>query len=203
MSDSDIDVDALLGELDDVIDGKAGKKSSSKPSQLQSTKSSKETATRPKPSKPTTASKAKKTENKSNSGGGDSDSDLDGLINELDGVVTDISKKTDVKIIKISGGSNKCFPIFLVPPSSKKKTCRNLHCQSCDFHVISIKDKKWNNKCDYMHFRNFHPNVEKLSVNLVPARGTNAYCCQCSWRSVSSEESLSSIPDLRWNCAGC
>mmetsp|Transcript_37152 Transcript_37152/g.72971 ORF Transcript_37152/g.72971 Transcript_37152/m.72971 type:complete len:200 (+) Transcript_37152:30-629(+) len=199
MSDDDLDLDALIGELDDVIDNK---KSDNKSSQLSKFKGG--TSGSKVSAPPSSATKSSKSSS-SSSGAANSDDDLDGLISELDTVVVADNKKK-VNIVKVEGaevGVNRCFPIFLLPANSSKSTCKSIHCLSCDHRVISIKNKQWNNKCNYLFFRNHTPNVQKLSANLVPSKGTNAYCCQCSWRSVDKEESLATLSDLRWVCAGC
>jgi len=34
-----------------------------------------------------------------------------------------------------------------------------------------FKDYEWSNKVDYLFFRNYVPNVEKLSKELIPKKG--------------------------------
>lgn len=45
-------------------------------------------------------------------------------------------------------------------------------------------DHRWAADADYMFFRNFMPNVERLQEKLRPADGMCAYACQCSWTTV-------------------
>jgi hypothetical protein len=44
-----------------------------------------------------------------------------------------------------------------------KLICNNLLCSKCDIKVSAFKNKKWNDSCDYMFFRNNYGDQIKLS----------------------------------------
>jgi len=53
----------------------------------------------------------------------------------------------------------------------KNRSCNKLRCTSCDFNCIYFKDCEWSKNVDYLFFRNFVPNKEKLSKELIPKKG--------------------------------
>ena len=55
-----------------------------------------------------------------------------------------------------------------------------MRCTKCDFDVIRVKDMKWTDECDYLFFRNFYPNLEKLKTNLRADKGANLILLPCS-----------------------
>jgi hypothetical protein len=84
-------------------------------------------------------------------------------------------------------------------PLTPHRTCR---CTKCDFKVCWFPDKEWDSSVDYLFFRNNFPTVPKLSPMLHSRPGSTAYCCQCSWSSVTKEKLVDYGGDLRWVCAG-
>ncbi|XP_066572044.1 cilia- and flagella-associated protein 418 isoform X2 [Amia ocellicauda] len=48
--------------------------------------------------------------------------------------------------------------------------------------------------------RNNMPDCQKLKAKLLRKRGTRAYACQCSWRSVHSLTDLRREQELKWVC---
>jgi len=134
--------------------------------------------------------------------GGDSDEELDALINNLDEVVTSPAAASQVNVAKVPSAKIKCYPPF-VGGVQDSGWCLLLRCTSCDHQVIRIKDYKWHERSDLMFFRNNVPDLAKLQQNLIPTKGTCAYACQCSWHSTSSLTNISTgLTHLRWVCAG-
>lgn len=97
-------------------------------------------------------------------------------------------------------GVPKCITLFLVPAASagnvlgcsrgltSRVGCSMLRCTACDFEVLRFEDVRWSPEADYMFFRNHVPSRPKLSTLAIPARGCAAYCCQCSWVTISPED---------------
>ena len=50
--------------------------------------------------------------------------------------------------------------------------------------------------------RNNFPTESKLAPKLLGLPDSCAYCCQCSWRSVTRDVVVDFGGDLRWVCAG-
>ena len=57
-------------------------------------------------------------------------------------------------------------------------------CSKCDLRVLRFNDGRWASDVDYMFFRNFVPNVDKMKAKLRPADGQCSYACQCTWTTV-------------------
>eukprot|EP00833_Pecoramyces_ruminatium_P013561 jgi/Orpsp1_1/1187593/evm.model.d7180000058909.1 len=53
---------------------------------------------------------------------------------------------------------------------NNQKSCSKLRCTSCDFNCIYFKDYEWSNNVNYLFFRNYVPNIEKLSKELIPKK---------------------------------
>uniref|UniRef100_A0A8C6T2R1 Cilia- and flagella-associated protein 418 n=1 Tax=Neogobius melanostomus TaxID=47308 RepID=A0A8C6T2R1_9GOBI len=106
----------------------------------------------------------------------------------------------------------RCCPVFIggssvqtgIGTATSKRSCDQLRCTSCDFSVLTFDDCEWDSGCDYLFFRNNVPERPKLQSKLRRRRAFRAYCCQCSWTSVSelTELMLMLTPPLRWVCAG-
>ncbi|XP_077349188.1 cilia- and flagella-associated protein 418 [Lithobates pipiens] len=104
--------------------------------------------------------------------------------------------------------SKKCCPVYLggtmvpfgVGTNISERACSQLRCTSCDFSVLSFDDYKWDSSCDYLFFRNSMPEHSKLQSQMIRKKGSRAYACQCSWRSVQELTDLSKDLQLRWVC---
>ncbi|XP_046842239.1 cilia- and flagella-associated protein 418-like isoform X2 [Xenia sp. Carnegie-2017] len=102
----------------------------------------------------------------------------------------------------------KCYTVYLggtqlsrgLSSATVKRSCDQLRCTACDFQVFSFDDYKWHSSCDYLFFRNNIPDFEKLKVNLIQKRGSRAYACQCSWRSITHIENIENDTGLKWVC---
>ncbi|EKX48782.1 hypothetical protein GUITHDRAFT_93550 [Guillardia theta CCMP2712] len=106
-----------------------------------------------------------------------------------------------------AGGTRKCVAIYLggskdETGSSPGRACDRLRCTKCDFDVLRIKDMTWHSDCEYLFFRNFYPDVDKLKQKLKARSGFCAYACQCTWRSASELTLLERNADMRWVCRG-
>ncbi|XP_063780210.1 cilia- and flagella-associated protein 418 isoform X2 [Pseudophryne corroboree] len=104
--------------------------------------------------------------------------------------------------------STKCCPVYLggsgipfgIGTNISERACNQLRCTSCDFTIVTFDDYKWDASCDYLFFRNSVPEHSKLQCKMIRKKGTRAYACQCSWRSVHQLTDLSSEQQLRWVC---
>ncbi|XP_018427836.1 PREDICTED: protein C8orf37 homolog [Nanorana parkeri] len=104
--------------------------------------------------------------------------------------------------------NKKCCPVYLggtmisfgFGTHISERACSQLRCTSCDFSVLSFDDYKWDSSCDYLFFRNSMPEHSKLQSKMIRKKGTRAYACQCSWRSVYELTDLSKELQLRWVC---
>ncbi|MEE6509231.1 hypothetical protein FKM82_025041 [Ascaphus truei] len=48
--------------------------------------------------------------------------------------------------------------------------------------------------------RNSMPELSKLQTKILRKKGTRAYACQCSWRSIQELTDLGTDQQLRWVC---
>jgi len=75
----------------------------------------------------------------------------------------------------------------------------DFRCTQCDNGVICFVGFEWSQEVDYMFVRNFHGKPDKLRPKLNLSSGNTAYCCQCSWKTADSSETLKGVgADLRW-----
>ncbi|KFO86038.1 Protein C8orf37, partial [Buceros rhinoceros silvestris] len=101
-----------------------------------------------------------------------------------------------------------CCPVYLggsaspygVGTNISKRTCDQLRCTACDFHVSHFNDYIWDQSCDYLFFRNNMPELSKLRAKMIKKKGARAYACQCSWRSIDELTDLQTDQQLRWVC---
>nr|XP_013027789.1 cilia- and flagella-associated protein 418 isoform X2 [Anser cygnoides] len=102
----------------------------------------------------------------------------------------------------------RCCPVYLGGSSSpngigtniSKRTCDQLRCTACDFRVSLFNDYIWDQSCDYLFFRNNMPELSKLRAKMIKKKGSRAYACQCSWRSIDELTDLQTDQQLRWVC---
>lgn len=143
--------------------------------------------------------------------------DLDSLINEIF-EEPNFNKKPFKLKSKSSGNTSvrasiqdlgkSCSPVYLggstvpcgVGTTTSQRACDHLRCISCDFWVVSYNDYMWDKSCDYLFFRNNMPEFHKLKIKLVKKKGTRAYACQCSWRTIEELTDLQTDHQLRWIC---
>ncbi|XP_059850914.1 cilia- and flagella-associated protein 418 isoform X2 [Delphinus delphis] len=143
--------------------------------------------------------------------------DLDSLINEIfeepnfDKKCFKLKSKssgnTSVRAY-IQGPGKSCSPVYLggsavpcgVGTNTSQRACDHLRCIACDFWVVSCDDYGWDKSCDYLFFRNNMPEFHKLKTKLVKKKGTRAYACQCSWRTIEELTDLQTDHHLRWVC---
>ncbi|XP_012628273.1 cilia- and flagella-associated protein 418 isoform X2 [Microcebus murinus] len=143
--------------------------------------------------------------------------DLDRLINEIFEepnfdkkpfkLKSKSSGNTSVKA-SIQGSGKSCSPVYLggsavqfgIGTNTSWRACDHLRCVACDFSVVSYNDYMWDKSCDYLFFRNNMPEFHKLKAKLVKKKGTRAYACQCSWRTIEELTDLQTDHQLRWVC---
>lgn len=147
----------------------------------------------------------------------DGDDGLDKIINNLGNV----HAERDPGLAPLPGGNKagngmdfnrtsdlkeKCFTVALNgcggENSGFNTWCTGLHCRGCDMGIARFENHKWDDTVDYLFFRNFHPNREKLAPKMIESEGTAAYCCQCSWRNIDSRSLVQDDRELKWFCVG-
>lgn len=104
--------------------------------------------------------------------------------------------------------SKKCSPVYIgggnipfgVGTNISEKACNQLRCTACDFIIVVFEDNKWDQSCDYLFFRNSMPELSKLKCKMIKKKGTRAYACQCTWRSVQELMDIRTDQQLRWVC---
>ncbi|XP_066482534.1 cilia- and flagella-associated protein 418 isoform X2 [Tiliqua scincoides] len=109
-------------------------------------------------------------------------------------------------IASIQARGKRCCPVYLggstapygVGTNISQRTCDQLRCTGCDFHVSHFNDYQWDRSCDYLFFRNNMPEFGKLRTKMLKKKGTRAYACQCSWRSIDELTDLSMDRQLHW-----
>ncbi|KAI8922286.1 protein C8orf37 [Powellomyces hirtus] len=109
-----------------------------------------------------------------------------------------------------SSGKAKCSTVWLSGSNDEagktigqlRRACDRLRCTKCDFRCLSFPNNEWNDRSDYLFFRNHMPDRDKLQDNLVRAKGSIAYCCQCSWQSVTKAVDVRHVQNLKWVCGG-
>ena len=167
------------------------------------------------PKTSTTTRTAKRTKPTTATRGSDG---LDNIINDImaDDGLGDILKDDPVTSSSKSpkqqqqSSGQKCIALYVNGPSGEfglststnKRACDRLHCTACDNRVVMFSDFRWKDgDCDYLHFRNNYPDLERLKGGMVRAKGHQAYCCQCSWLDVHELKELkTSFPSLKWIC---
>ncbi|ORX77710.1 hypothetical protein BCR32DRAFT_270474, partial [Anaeromyces robustus] len=127
--------------------------------------------------------------------------------NSTDNKSLDTSLLKDTKERPRSQHKAKCTTVCIggqegITIGSNQKSCSKLRCTSCDFNCIYYKDSEWSNNVDYLFFRNYVPNTEKLAKELIPKKGYTAICCQCTWYTVNKTTPIVSIKNkkIKWVC---
>ena len=80
-------------------------------------------------------------------------------------------------------------------------SCDKLRCFDCDKKVLKYSNSKWKSSVDYLFVRNHLTNPKELVKGIEPELGSNAYACQCKFRSMSEPSHTEAIT-LKWMCAG-
>ena len=83
------------------------------------------------------------------------------------------------------------------PSKFRKIVNDQLLCLKCMCEVVRFADYKWDHSVDYMFFRNFWPEPERLRTKMLKCHSYAAYCCQCCWYSAKGVEHLPAT--LRWS----
>jgi len=96
-------------------------------------------------------------------------------------------RNEEAKGTQACGSMRKCFPVCLAGSRdehgmSPGRGCDNLRCTKCDFKVLRVADRRWKEDVEYLFFRNFYPNLDKLGAKLVKSPAACSYACQCTWR---------------------
>ncbi|KAF4022460.1 hypothetical protein G4228_014291 [Cervus hanglu yarkandensis] len=121
---------------------------------------------------------------------------------DLDSLISEIFEEPHLnkKCFKLKSKSSGNTSVRASIQGLGKRACDHLRCTACDFLVESYDDCRWDKSCDYLFFRNNMPEFHKLKTKLVKKKGTRAYACQCSWRTVEELTDLQTDHQLRWVC---
>ncbi|XP_030072762.1 cilia- and flagella-associated protein 418 isoform X2 [Microcaecilia unicolor] len=144
------------------------------------------------------------------------DDDIEGLIEDIfhnvrfDEEMKPRSHTSDEPTIRssIQMSGKKCCPVYVggskapygIGTNLSQRTCDHLRCTACDFNVVIYDDYQWDTSCDYLFFRNHMPEFSRLQEKMIRKKGTRAYACQCSWRSIKELTDLASDQHLHWVC---
>lgn len=117
------------------------------------------------------------------------------------------SKETTTSSSFKKSSQKRCFPVYIggsaivtgVSSAMMERACDQLRCTSCDFKVVFYDNVQWDSSCDYIFFRNNVPDYQRLCCKLKNKKGSRAYACQCTWRSVTNIVDLAS-EDIKWVC---
>lgn len=130
---------------------------------------------------------------------------LDELIGEVLDDGDDIFQVIETSYQEPCRHTGKCEKPWIRPGG---QPCINLRCMKCDFLVIHFENAKWSDAADYLFFRNFHPNRDKLKSRLLLKLNHLASCCQCTWRSVKCSSGgvvtvqSEKLSEGLWTCFG-
>ena len=58
---------------------------------------------------------------------------------------------------------------------------KRVRCTKCHFVVCQIQDYQWIQNVDYLFFRSYTPELNKLMKKLEYKKDAISYCCQCQW----------------------
>mmetsp|Transcript_58527 Transcript_58527/g.67598 ORF Transcript_58527/g.67598 Transcript_58527/m.67598 type:complete len:206 (-) Transcript_58527:40-657(-) len=200
------DLDDLLDEINGTLDDKPTTSKTTQP-KFKSDYSTNTYEAKQSYSKPTTY------QNKS---------ELDQLLDDLNGATTDVSMKKSYPVSNSTDYSaynqgttsytteekknKKCWQPNLgnknSPSFSKRDVCEKLRCTSCDLKVQMFHGYKWTADCNYLFFRNYFSNKTQLNSKLIADEDSSAYACQCSWKTVTDVYPISDFKELKWVCAG-
>ncbi|KAL7984169.1 hypothetical protein Chor_002739 [Crotalus horridus] len=132
---------------------------------------------------------------------------------DIDEIIKDIDESTYIRnftFLKTPNfNSGRCCPVYLggstapygIGTNISQRTCDQLRCTACDFRVLHYNDYQWDKSCDYLFFRNNMPEFSKLKTKMLLKKGSRAYACQCTWRSIDELTDLTMDRQLRWVCS--
>ncbi|XP_039204588.1 protein C8orf37 homolog isoform X2 [Crotalus tigris] len=129
--------------------------------------------------------------------GASEEEDIDEIIKDIDEstYIRNFTKQTPRLFCSSSENNNTSIQTL------GKKTCDQLRCTACDFRVLHYNDYQWDKSCDYLFFRNNMPEFSKLKTKMLLKKGSRAYACQCTWRSIDELTDLTMDRQLRWVCS--
>ena len=75
-------------------------------------------------------------------------------------------------------------------------------CTNCDRKVSIYYGFSFAKDCDYLFFRNFSMDLEKIRKKLGKNEKFTAYHCQCSWISTDKTVNITNDSQYKWVCGG-
>lgn len=76
-------------------------------------------------------------------------------------------------------------------------------CINCDQKVRLNQGFFFDEKCDYLFFRNYSMNEDQIKKKLIKNDKWSSYHCQCSWVSLDNTIQIEgSDSKFKWVCAG-
>ena len=78
----------------------------------------------------------------------------------------------------------------------------SLRCTCCDRKVNIYKGFSFAKECDYLFFRNYSMDADKISQKLIKDENFTSYHCQCKWLSTKKTMNISNDSNYTWVCGG-
>ena len=88
------------------------------------------------------------------------------------------------------------------PSKFRRVVNDHLFCRKCMCEVVRFENVVWSKDADYIFFRNYWPDADRLCEKMKPKQGFAAYCCQCCWANADevkpSEQFTCANGSLKW-----
>lgn len=99
---------------------------------------------------------------------------------------------------------DKCFDesSHRLKLGTNKNCCNKLMCTKCDIDVKIFIGFYWENNVDYIFFRSYYDDIDKLKLKLIKSANHISYSCQCQWLTLNEEEKNMDNVNLSWFCLG-
>lgn len=88
------------------------------------------------------------------------------------------------------------------PSKFRRVVNDHLLCLKCMCEVVRFENVVWTKDADYIFFRNFWPDGDRLCEKMKPQEGFAAYCCQCCWANADEVQPIEHFScangNLKW-----
>ena len=88
------------------------------------------------------------------------------------------------------------------PSKFRRVVNDHLLCLKCMCEVVRFENVAWSRDADYIFFRNFWPDADRLCEKMKPKEGFAAYCCQCAWANAEEVKPIDNFScangNLKW-----